>query len=703
MCQRFTTSKLSTFEDLSSIATYGFRGEALASISHISHLTVTTKTIDSACAWRVTYLDGKPTGSAPTAVAGRDGTQITVEDLFYNVPSRLRAFKSPAEEYGKILDVVGRYACHCANVSFSCKKFGDSYPSLTVPASTKSVDRIRSVYGTSVAAELIAVEVPANERYGFKGASGLVTNPNYSAKRATAPVLFINHRSVACDPLRKGLNGVYVSHLPRGGHYFAYLALDIDTRNLDVNVHPTKREVRFLYEDEIIEHICSVIQEALANCGASRTFQTQTVFPGARSAALLKDSTMPSISSTSSSSPGSFQKRPYEYNLVRTDSKQAKLTTMFGNTPIKSRQSEAVEDSTTIVGEPVISSSCCGSPHDGVDNMEEPDTQRMAGSGTPSSAIPGASQYKHIEDKRDRVDVRLRSVRALRDQIEANAHEALTQVFSDHMYIGIVDFQRRLCAFQQGVRMFIVDYGVLSQELFYQAAIADFSNFGTLSLEVEGSGSDEADSDEVSGISIYELLKIVNEELPLDNAEATRMTDNDIDTFLEQLWDMRQMFQEYFSITFTKQSNDTVVVTEEGISKSGNSNRDLRLTTLPMLIKGYIPPFSKLPSFLRTLASEVSWDSEQDCLNDVAKALSKFYTPEPVLTKAPRNFDEESEDENNKEEDDDNLQRQHEISEYVERLIFPAIKSRLLAPKWMVEHVVEIANLPGLYKVFERC
>lgn len=641
LCQRFTTSKLSKFEDLSSIATYGFRGEALASISHISHLTVTTKKKESQCAWKVTYLDGKPT-AAPAAVAGRDGTQITVADLFYNVPSRLRAFKSPAEEYGKILDVVGRYACHCDNVAFSCKKFGDSFPSLSVQAASKPIDRIRSVYGNTIATELVPIDVPANDRYGFKGAKGLVTNPNYCAKRATPPVLFINHRSVSCDPLRKGLNGVYATHLPRGGHSFVYLALDIDPRNLDVNVHPTKREVRFLYEDEITEYICEAVQEALASCSASRTFQTQTVLPGARSATLLRDS---------SSTP---QKRPYEYNMIRTDSKQAKLTTIFG-TPTMSRHDES--GSTLVESSPFT--------------QDESETTKVF---TQENSIPMASQFRQVPD-RDRVDVRLKSVRALRDAIEAAAHEPLTRVFANHTYIGVVDFNRRLACFQQGVRMFIVDYGVLAQELFYQACVADFSNFGTLTLvsdDKEDSGEEEEEEEE--GLSVRALLEAGEFNHAMD-----------VDAFIEQVWDMNQMFSEYFSLTFAQPATQGKLP-------------DLRLITLPMLLKGYVPPFSKLPLFLYTLATQVSWDTEQSCLEGISRALAKFYVPEQ-LASLP-NHDNTSSGSTALEPE---RERQQEISDGLERLVFPALKQRLLAPRWLVEHVVEIANLPGLYKVFERC
>lgn len=587
------------------------------------------------CAWRQGYLDGKPT-SAPAPVAGRDGTQITVEDLFYNVPSRLRAFKSPAEEYGKILDVVGRYACHCETVAFSCKKYGDSYPALTVAASSKPLDRIRAVYGTAVAAELVPVQVPPNERYGFQGAQGMVTNPNYSAKKAIAPVLFINHRSVGCDPLRKALNGVYSAHLPRGGHSFVYMALDIDARNLDVNVHPTKRDVRFLYEDEIIEHICDAVQEALAGSSASRTFQTQTVFPGSRSAGLLNDQ----------AALATPQKRAYEYNLVRTDSKQAKLTTLFASpgTPFK-----IVEDETTLVD-------------------VEDDRATGSTSQKPASTIPLASQFRQVPE-RVRVDVRLKSVQDLRSRIEAAAHEPLTRVFADHTYIGVVDYNRRLSAFQQGVRMFIVDYGVLSQELFYQAALADFGNFGTLTLQVDEEESDN-DDDQVDGLSLKRLLGD---------------TVKDAEGFLGQLWDMHEMLKEYFSISLVRVSGDH------------SDDYDLKIETLPMLVKGYIPPFAKLPSFVHALATQVGWDSEQECLDGVARALAKFYTPEPIPQPL---MTQEGTQEGL---DEGTLARQQEIGDVVERVIFPAVKQRLLAPKWLADHVVEIANLPGLYKVFERC
>ena len=125
VCERFTTSKLREFNDLSSISTYGFRGEALSSISHVAKLTILTKTRDNACGFKVDYLDGKPVQDKPKPCAANQGTQITVQDLFYNVPTRKRVLKSASEEFNKIADVVSKYAIHnSGKAGFTLKKIG---------------------------------------------------------------------------------------------------------------------------------------------------------------------------------------------------------------------------------------------------------------------------------------------------------------------------------------------------------------------------------------------------------------------------------------------------------------------------------------------------------------------------------------------------------------------------------------------------
>ena len=169
VCQRFTTSKLRTFDDLKKIDTFGFRGEALASITHVAHVTITTKTADSQCAFKAKYSDGEivplKTGGKPEPqpCAGMVGTTIVVEDLFHNMPTRKLAFKNINEQYQRVLDVVCRYSVHYGDksISFTCKKHGQKIADVHTPNASSTKDNIHLIYGSEVARELLELSVDA--------------------------------------------------------------------------------------------------------------------------------------------------------------------------------------------------------------------------------------------------------------------------------------------------------------------------------------------------------------------------------------------------------------------------------------------------------------------------------------------------------------------------------------------------------------
>ncbi|CAH1258371.1 MLH1 [Branchiostoma lanceolatum] len=312
VCERFTTSKLQKFEDLTSIATYGFRGEALASISHVAHVTIVTRTADSKCAYKAGYSDGKPLAT-PKPCAGNQGTQITVEDLFYNVPSRRKAMRSPGEEHAKVAEVMSRYAIHNAGVGFTLKKQGESMAELRTSPTSSTIDNIRTVYGPAVARELI--EVKCNDSRLAFSMKGHISNANYSTKKFIF-LLFINHRLVDSTALRKALEAVYSTYLPKNMHPFVYMSVEIMPSHVDVNVHPTKHEVHFLHEDVIIEAIQKQVETSLLGCNSSRTFFTQALLPGV---------VVPVSEVTSSETSSSTSSKTYAHQLVRTDHRDQKL------------------------------------------------------------------------------------------------------------------------------------------------------------------------------------------------------------------------------------------------------------------------------------------------------------------------------------------------------------------------------------------
>lgn len=624
LCERFTTSKLKSFEDLTSIGTYGFRGEALASISHIAHLTVTTKTAESSCAWKAQYAGGnlapaKPGQSAdPKACAGRQGTQIAVEDLFYNVPTRRRAFRSASEEYAKIADMVGKYAVHCKGVAFSCKKHGEAGAGLAVPSNATVKDRIRMVYNSAVANELIDFELE-NKQYGFK-TEGLVSNANYSSKKTTF-LLFINHRSVDSTAIKKAMEQTYTMFLPKGGKPFIYLSLEIDPARVDVNVHPTKREVNFLNEDEIIELVCDDIRTRLGKVDTSRTFMTRSLLSGGKTPSISKANTIPEDTTTDAtptakrpSTAKAVTQRPYENNLVRTDAKTRKITAMLPQ-------------------------------------AQRPDSL---------SHEPASDGMVYEYNDKEPTICRLATIKELRAAVRENMHSELTDIYANHTFVGIVDDRKRIAAVQGGVRLFLVDYGMLSAEFFYQLGLTDFGNFGSIRFDPP--------------LNLRELLDVGAAQMKAREPEHADLDwEEVVSAISDQLVSRKDMLAEYFSLEISEESD---------------------LLSIPLMVKGYMPSLAKLPNFLLRLGPHINWNDERGCFQSFLRELASFYAPE-ALPQEPTEKDQQ--------EDEEVAKRRDELHRAIENVLFPAFKARLVATKGLLKGTIQVANLKGLYRVFERC
>ncbi|KAG8792592.1 DNA mismatch repair protein [Serendipita sp. 398] len=443
LCERFTTSKIKKFGDLAALTTYGFRGEALASISHVAHLSVVTKTKSDSCAWRACYNDGvlsppKPgQTSEPKPCAGNDGTLLTVEDLFYNVPTRLASLRSGADEYKRILDVVTQYAVHNPAVSFQCKKTGQAQSDVTTPGGASVLQVIGLLYGSSLSKELLHVPIdkqkPIEKGSSPWEADAYISNPNYQSKRFTL-LLFINHRLVESSRIKRAMEAVYTGMLPKGACPFVYLSLLLDPKDVDPNVHPTKREVHFLNEEAIIEIISDKLQTSLATQSSSRTFETQTLLTGGT---LDESSKRPSKrrrieDGDDETIPLDAPRKIYSNHKVRT----------------------SLHDRTLEEWMPVGGTSA----GDGGQGERPIEVEDSAEAGNAQVEAPVPSRSKEISES----VCRLTSVLELRSEVLVGQHRGMTEIIKEHIFVGIADYERCLSLIQHETKLYLVNHAALA-------------------------------------------------------------------------------------------------------------------------------------------------------------------------------------------------------------------------------------------------
>ena len=248
---RHATSKLTNFNDLNEIYTMGFRGEALASIGMVSELTVASKT-----------RDGE--GTSITVNFGRKGnlesygmsygTMISVRNIFKNTPARLSFQRRPATENAKIVDVMISHAIANNNVGF--KLISDEKTILNIPVSSTTPDRLYDILGGQ-ASQLIELNTPGQDSDvpGTETWSGWISTPDITRGKGDEVYVLINDRPVASGPFHQAIRRGYKTRLMQGRHPIAVLSLTIPASEVDVNVHPTKREVRLKHSWRVLERL----------------------------------------------------------------------------------------------------------------------------------------------------------------------------------------------------------------------------------------------------------------------------------------------------------------------------------------------------------------------------------------------------------------------------------------------------------------
>ncbi|MCQ2355599.1 MAG: DNA mismatch repair endonuclease MutL [Methanocorpusculum sp.] len=244
--RQHATSKISRPEDLAAIGTLGFRGEAMASIAAVSQVTLITKRrgSESPEATRVVIHGGDLVEHAATGAP--EGTSVVVAGLFYNTPARRKFQKTVATELAHIYDMVERLALAHREISFVLSYQGKER--FRTYGNGSFEDVIAAVFGQTFAREL----VPAAGTYGIVKVAGFVSRPGCEMKSTPSRIyLSINRRQVTSRPLQWAVREGYGTLLPKGMYPAAFLDLEINPSDVDVNVHPTKKEVRLSRERDV--------------------------------------------------------------------------------------------------------------------------------------------------------------------------------------------------------------------------------------------------------------------------------------------------------------------------------------------------------------------------------------------------------------------------------------------------------------------
>ncbi len=275
-CARHTTSKISSVEDLSRLHTLGFRGEALASIAAVSELTLLSRPIETeglneeAAAALVTLRGGEVTQRGRRARL--HGTTVTVRELFYNVPARLKFMRGARTETGHIVQLMRRYAVGYPGVRFNLTI--EEHTDLQTSGSGNLVTTLAELYHLPLAEVLHPVSVDIAEGYALHGYIG---NRALAQSSRQHVMLFINGRWVQSRTLQDALEAGYRSLLPKGKHPLLVFYLDLPAEELDVNVHPAKTEVKLLHETEVVAALTQAVQSVLER---SPALPTSMQFPG---------------------------------------------------------------------------------------------------------------------------------------------------------------------------------------------------------------------------------------------------------------------------------------------------------------------------------------------------------------------------------------------------------------------------------------
>lgn len=252
---RHATSKIQAKEDLDAIYTLGFRGEALSSIGAVARVELYTKRREDPMGTCVTCCGGEIISSEDAGAA--DGTTFIVKDLFYNTPARRKFMKKDATESGHIQDVMTRFILAYPGISF--RLISNGRQQLFSPGDHNLINSVYTVYGKDYASNMLTVD------YEYEGVrvTGVIGNSNLSRPNRSFQSFFVNRRYIKSPMLIRALEDAYKNQIMIGKYPVAALNIEINPASIDINVHPTKLEVKFSQEKPVYEAVYHAVKSSL--------------------------------------------------------------------------------------------------------------------------------------------------------------------------------------------------------------------------------------------------------------------------------------------------------------------------------------------------------------------------------------------------------------------------------------------------------
>ena len=292
--ERHATSKIRTAEDLENVKSMGFRGEALASIASISHIELVTKTEEDFMGNKIVLEGGEIIEQEETGA--QKGTTITIKNLFYNTPVRYKFLKKDYTELGYIEDAVKRIAL--ANPGVAIRLSNEDKTLIKTNGSGELKTAIYSIYGKETTEGLIDIDY----QYEDIRVRGVVGKPEIARGNRSFQMFFVNNRFIKDKTLSAGVDQAFKGLLPIGKFGFLVLNLEMEPNKIDVNVHPTKLEIRFQEEQKVFKAVYHAIREGLLKCDLIKSSETfgednkrQEFFPKQINNPVIEDRNMSQI------------------------------------------------------------------------------------------------------------------------------------------------------------------------------------------------------------------------------------------------------------------------------------------------------------------------------------------------------------------------------------------------------------------------